>query len=105
MDTIVDGYRPRPFLCRQCGLILGWIVRDFDRITHVNVLRMPSSEMVMPTPVKPFERAQVWSLVNGNDGDVLCCDCGAVNPWVASQSALDEMLTRRQARMERKING
>lgn len=95
-----EPYPPRPFKCK-CGFVLGWIVRDTCHVTRLNVLRVPNANSVMPHAQSDIEMAQVWSVTDANDGDVRCLHCGAVRPWVASKSAMDEMLKRRD---ERKVN-
>lgn len=100
MSKSVRTY-PRPFPCSHCALIIGLIHRGADRITRLNVLRQGMEELQFRAFTMPAEiqgLAEVFSVVDLNDGSVMCASCLRPSVWSASQSALNDMSGRRNAR-------
>lgn len=91
---------PRPYLCIQCGMCLGWIWRDSSRVVRLNVYRIPrrGAPDAFPNPDDCIDRAVLWAVERMNDGEIRCAACGNERTWSASQAALDEMLSRRALR-------
>lgn len=82
----------RPFRC-QCGKVLGEIYYpNAKRVALLRVYRMAQDEIIT-NGVYPFAALDVY------DAGVSCSQCGNVQPWNASQRALDDLLEKRAKRL------
>jgi hypothetical protein len=92
---------PKAFRCHQCGWILGESYReDGKRITQLRTYRHPRPrEDGLDT--RDIGNGIKYSMMRVNDGTVACEHCGYCgdgNDWIANQTAIAEMLERRNAR-------
>ena len=44
MLKLDESYKPRPWCCEHCGWVLGFMVRDANRMCRLNVFRQTKSE-------------------------------------------------------------
>jgi hypothetical protein len=95
-------YDPKPFLCKNCGLVLGESYREpGKRITQLRVRRHPISlEWYRTNPVMMTTTAHLrrFIVIQANDCGVVCSICGEVTSWYANQTAIEDMLSRQRKR-------
>lgn len=99
-----DEYEPRPFKCDRCGWILGESYREQnERVTRLRlyvVSRPPESGLLGST--EPIH----YSVMGQNDASgIVCRNCFHLQSWYANQSAIKELLERRELRREKVSDG
>lgn len=52
----------------------------------------------------PVPNAILYSAISVNDGVVLCGHCGAKVSWYANQTAIEDMLSRRNNRKKKSVD-
>jgi len=100
------NYEPRPWCCEECGAVLGFVLRDDDRVRRLWLLRvqivagrpvMPAQEVLAAAKLSRHSRYGLWR-VRGMDaacgkGNGICCDwCGSVQEWTVSAEALADLI-------------
>jgi len=101
MTNSIDlTYQARVFHCRTCGAILGYVLRNVQRVRGLYVLtsQLRSDEAVPETPVivsAATDPQRHWFRVLAMDSGCVACDfCGARNEWYATEEAMREILLR-----------
>lgn len=99
-----DKYAPRPWKCEHCGMTLGLVLRDADRVRRLSIFRAAKTDaqiralLAFPDGgLAMFSEAE-FAAIDIDSGKILCQFCGAKRCWDVSSEALDEMQLRRQAR-------
>ena len=94
-DSPCVPYEPRLFRCRACGWTVGESYREPEkRITQLRVYRQAIHKEI-GVDFRPIAFAAKYSVIQANDCVVMCDHCGAGTPWLANQTAIEEMLQRR----------
>lgn len=88
----------RLFICSNCQYVLG----DIYRVNHVTQLRV-YRHAAMGTPVPPADLPdhKQYAVVQCKDAVVICDHCGGGESWYANQTAIAEMLKRREQRRQK----
>lgn len=90
-------YHPRLWKC-DCGLVLGYVYRDDNKIRHLAVFSHSCQEwLVSITGNTVF--APVLVLVTGLDAGFVRCSCGKTREWQIGLDALQELMDRKAARL------
>jgi hypothetical protein len=110
MTAIDQSYQPRAWLCGECRAVLGYVLRDVNRVRRLWVLRKPQIPVMitavtgvepLPDPVifyhaglvrySPSSLFQVRSM---DSGEVGCPGCGSIQTWDPSLEAMEDMVRR-----------
>ena len=87
---------PRAWVCKQCGYVLGFIMRGNDRRVKLSVLHNTCHPDMLTLIGNPRElNFKVWDM---EQGTVLCGFCGASRTWHMSEQAMDDLIGRRRDR-------
>lgn len=104
----------RLFQCRHCGAAIGLVRRGSDRLVRLSVFRKPMvianpknpDQMLLPADADTIaqqhavgERARLFSVIDMNDGMVMCLHCGEMNSWAPSLEYFETLLRRWKSRM------
>jgi len=83
---------PKPFLCKVCKFVLGFVESNEEGIDYLNVLRWAVPHKDWPP------QADVHQLVAARiaDGNVLCSHCGAKRPYKLSGQQLESLVRQRR---------
>jgi hypothetical protein len=108
MISIDLTYQPRPWRCEECGALLGFVLRDANRIRRLWVLRVQKKDLrYQPTDAEIIASAEterqgraispqsMWR-VRGLAGNatVGCDDCGSLQEWYPNEEELVDLIRR-----------
>jgi hypothetical protein len=91
-----DNDDPKPYLCEQCGAVLGMIIKGSDRRAKLSVFRLTLPAVAGQLESLPGDYP--FGVTELEQGNPVCGICGAVRKWRMSQRALDELLERSEKR-------
>jgi len=84
------------YLCNQCGMVLGVIMRGTNRRDQLNVLRNGAAVSVFSALGDVREINYV--VRDLDQGIIVCSVCGAQREYHFSQQALDDLIERKRNR-------
>lgn len=103
--NLVDlTYDPRAWRCEECGALLGWVLRDVNRVRKLWLLRvqhdacrvdLSAKEVLAAAQLARHNRYGMWRVRGMDAAGGVCCDlCGSIQEWHASQEALYDLLRK-----------
>jgi hypothetical protein len=112
MTAIDQTYQPRAWQCEECRAVLGYVLRDVNRVRRLWVLRRPQVPNMIsavagvePLPVSVifyhaglvrYSTSSLFQVRGMDSGEVGCPGCGSVQRWDPSLEAMEDMI--RQSR-------
>lgn len=103
MPAIDPTYEPRPWRCEECRQILGFVLRDANRVRRLWVLRIQlGSAATLPegaaviTCAKDINHKLLsrWRVRAMDSGDVDCDHCGSIQEWHTSEESLVDLIRK-----------
>ena len=106
---LIDAtYEPRIWRCEECRTILGYVLRNSNRVRSLWILRVQRQDdaylldkdlIIMAANSQRHDRLGMW-IVRGVDSaeGVGCNTCGSLQKWHASEEAMIDLI--RQIRGE-----
>jgi hypothetical protein len=103
MTSIDSSYMPRLYACEECRCILGVVLRNKNKVRRLFVFRrhrtsaddVPACDVLMKEAEHPTRRHSIYNIHNMDQGSIECGNCHAIQEWMMSQEALDELHQRR----------
>lgn len=96
---------PKPFPCKECGWLLGESYReDGKRITQLRIFRITKDPKPVEPKGLPVPTAILYAAIGVNDCVVVCGHCGAKLSWYANQTAIEDMLSRKNNRKKKRVD-
>lgn len=87
---------PKPYLCSECGYVIGFIMRGNDRRPKLSVMRNGCHITQLGTLGDPLQIQYAVSSLE--HGIIHCAMCGAQRVWSMSDQSLSELISRRKQR-------
>ena len=102
--TIDATYEPRLWRCEECRTLLGYVLRNSNRVRRLWILRVQRQDgayildkdlIIMAANSQRHDCQGLWS-VRGIDSaqGVGCNTCGSLQAWHASEEAIVDLIRR-----------